>query len=1099
MAFIKAAPRLLPGRAAGFLLACFLSISALGQGDIQGQPPQLPTSQHLVQPGVVLERFDSEFDGPKKLGMEPGDVLLGWSRGSARGRLESPFDLSLVLEEEGPEGEITLQGLRGTEKKTWLTSGRYWGSIMRPNFSGRYLAAYMEGAKLAQTGKPLEAAERWRALAGEARQSNFAWLSPWIHYRCGETLADAQQWKEADTAYQDAVQQSADLAPAFKADLLRSWGWTFYRRSEWDQARKYLEWSLAESRKAGTDYLSANDINRLAFVARGSGDLAEAEKLFREKLEVLGKRNPHSLFIASSFLNLGMVLHEMGELAKSEEYLDKALTIYLKEAPNTNGEAYIRTDLAETMLQRGDLVRAEKQLRKAVTIEERVEPDTLEYASVLNSLADVLDLQGSSQQAEEYLRKSLRLKEKVAPGSPQEAGARESLGDFAMRRGDLEAADQAYREALAIQEKVAPQGIGAAQALSRMGDVSAKRGDLSLAETYHRRALAIREKLIPGSTSHAKSLAALAGIMRQQGQLDPAASYYAQAIAALESQTARLGGSSEERAGYRSRHSSFYLDYMDLLASQGDVERAFDTLERWRGRTLVEMLAGAHVDIDRGVDPTLLDRERALRVEVKAKSQRRINLMGKKNSAEQLNALEKEISDLTAEYQNVEGQIRYRSPAYSALVQPQPLNAKEIQQLLDKDTLLLEYSLGEEHSRLFAVTPGSLKVFELPKRSEIEKAAVAVYRLLIERRHSVDGESLAQEQRRWANAETAYSPAVAELSRVLLAPVGTQIRGKRLLIVADGSLHYVPFTILPEPAIHGSAPVPLVVNHEVINLPSASVLALLREQYKIRQPAPKAVAVLADPVFAKEDPRVTLAETAGGSVTSGLNPDQSESAEDMAADSLAAGLLVRSAADVGLNRNGRVELPRLRYSRQEAEAILSVTPPGSGLKAVDFQANRATAIGPELSQYRIVHFATHGLLNSEHPELSGLVLSLVDKNGKPQEGFLELPDIYNLKLQADLVVLSACETGLGKEISGEGLIGMTRGFMYAGASRVVASLWNVSDVATAELMAEFYRAMEKDHLAPGAALRAAQVHMLKQKRWRSPYYWAAFQIQGEWK
>jgi CHAT domain-containing protein len=124
---------------------------------------------------------------------------------------------------------------------------------------------------------------------------------------------------------------------------------------------------------------------------------------------------------------------------------------------------------------------------------------------------------------------------------------------------------------------------------------------------------------------------------------------------------------------------------------------------------------------------------------------------------------------------------------------------------------------------------------------------------------------------------------------------------------------------------------------------------------------------------------------------------------------------------------------------------------------------------------------------------------MVDKNGRSQNGFLELQDIYNLNLPVDLVVLSACETGLGKEISGEGLVGLTRGFMYAGASRVVASLWKVSDAGTATLMAGFYTAMEKDHLPPAAALRAAQIQLWKQKRWNSPYYWAAFQIQGEWK
>ena len=169
------------------------------------------------------------------------------------------------------------------------------------------------------------------------------------------------------------------------------------------------------------------------------------------------------------------------------------------------------------------------------------------------------------------------------------------------------------------------------------------------------------------------------------------------------------------------------------------------------------------------------------------------------------------------------------------------------------------------------------------------------------------------------------------------------------------------------------------------------------------------------------------------------------------------------------------------------------------MAALDFSANRTLATSPELAQYRIVHFATHGLLNSKHPELSGLVFSMVDQQGKAQNGFLQLEDIYNLKLPVELVVLSACETGLGKEIHKEGLLGLTRGFMYAGASRVIASLWKVDDVATAELMGHFYEAMLKEKIPAAAAMRRAQVEMWQQRRWKHPYYWAAFQIQGEWK
>ncbi len=435
---------------------------------------------------------------------------------------------------------------------------------------------------------------------------------------------------------------------------------------------------------------------------------------------------------------------------------------------------------------------------------------------------------------------------------------------------------------------------------------------------------------------------------------------------------------------------------------------------------------------------------------------------------------------------------------------------------------MLEYSLGEDRSFVFAVTPTSLQAFELPKRAEVERAARRVYDLLTARNHSVKGETEEQARKRWTQAEEAYPKAAEELSRMILGPVAAQlsggpamnvaeaksggvsgrVQGRRLLVVADGALQYIPFAVLPVPeknptASGGPQQVPLMVSQEIVNLPSASVLAVLRQEAKGRKPAPKAVAVLADPVFDQQDsrlaanakPAAAYAQMASAATTRGTEPQ----------DSTAAHLLTRSAADLGLSRDGKLSLPRLLFSRQEAEAIRAVTPSGQIKEAVDFEASRTTALSAELRNYRIVHFATHGLINSEHPELSGLVFSLVDEKGQPQDGFLQLQDIYNMDLPADLVVLSACETGLGKEINGEGLIGLTRGFMYAGASRVVASLWNVSDAATASLMAEFYRAMEKDHMPPAAALRAAQIHMWRQKRWTSPYYWAAFQIQGEWK
>jgi CHAT domain-containing protein len=316
-----------------------------------------------------------------------------------------------------------------------------------------------------------------------------------------------------------------------------------------------------------------------------------------------------------------------------------------------------------------------------------------------------------------------------------------------------------------------------------------------------------------------------------------------------------------------------------------------------------------------------------------------------------------------------------------------------------------------------------------------------------------------------------------------------------LAIVAPGALAYLPFAALPVPAAGGQSSdnyLPLIAEHEVVNLPSASVLSVIRRETSGRQAAAKSVAVLADPVFEKSDARVA-ATRAKSPIKEAQATTRSENAltKELAA-------LERSIRTMNLS-DDRTGLTRLPYSREEAEAIYSLASRGTGLKATDFKASRATATSDELSQYRIVHFATHALLNSWRPDLSGLVFSLVDETGKPQDGFMRLHEIYNLKLSADLVVLSACQTGLGKEIKGEGLVGLARGFMYAGAPRVVASLWPVNDAATAELMKRFYSGMLKNGLRPAAALRAAQLEMMKLPAWRSPYFWGAFVLQGEWK
>jgi CHAT domain-containing protein len=381
----------------------------------------------------------------------------------------------------------------------------------------------------------------------------------------------------------------------------------------------------------------------------------------------------------------------------------------------------------------------------------------------------------------------------------------------------------------------------------------------------------------------------------------------------------------------------------------------------------------------------------------------------------------------------------------------------------------------------------------LAGRAQIEEAALQFYKLLTASQ-PLPNETLAQRQVRVNEANVQLPAAAASFSKLLLGTVMTKLGRKRLVIVPDGALQYIPFQALVVPEttngsddIAQSKPnagtdglIPLIVNHEIVNEPSASTLALLLTEAKTRKPASNSVAVLADPVFEADDPRINSAQKPGSLTT------DAQAIE-----------LHRALRDVSFSGAGS-HIPRLLASRQEAEAIMSVTPWRSGFQAMDFEASRATVMKADFGNYRIVHFATHGVLNNEHPELSGIVLSLFDQKGQPQDGYLRLHDIYNLKLPVDLVVLSACDSGLGRDVKGEGLVGLTRGFMYAGASSVVASLWKVDDEATAELMRLFYGYMLRDGLSPATALRKAQVTMSQSKRWHSPYYWAGFIIQGQY-
>jgi CHAT domain-containing protein/tetratricopeptide (TPR) repeat protein len=536
-------------------------------------------------------------------------------------------------------------------------------------------------------------------------------------------------------------------------------------------------------------------------------------------------------------------------------------------------------------------------------------------------------------------------------------------------------------------------------------------------------------------------------------------------------------------------------------AALTDAAEAFQIVEQSRARSLLDMLGEAGSNITEGVPADLLKRKQ----DNLDRQQEIAEIMtgnslnpdaDKKSNAD----LETELNQLSTDYDSIENQIRAASPRYASLTLPQPLSLTEVQQqVLDDKTALLEYSLGNQNSYLWAVTQGGVSLYKLPARSAVDQQAIDLRNQLVPTRlrTRIAGIDVASTQTRGLgvaaaapdnSAAAAFATASNALYKTVVEPAAALVGDKRLLIVADGALNYVPFEALvnaPGGADYSAMPY-LVKTNEIVYAPSASVVAVIRKQTV--KPTGKSVLLVADPVFNSNDPRAKGAAAApaadGDTRGLGLASALTDVAGTPANQTPATGLL----------------LARLTGTRTEAEEIAKLTRTSGGTADVwlDLQANEQSVQTKDLKSYRVLHIATHGLLNAERPQFTGLVLSLV--GNKTGDGFLRTDEIFNLKLGAPLVMLSACETGLGKEKKGEGVIGLTRAFMYAGAPTVGVSLWSVADRSTAELMTDLYKRMLTGQgMSAVAAKRAAQQSMITGKKYSAPFYWAPFVLVGEWR
>jgi CHAT domain-containing protein/Tfp pilus assembly protein PilF len=903
-----------------------------------------------------------------------------------------------------------------------------------------------------------------------------------VLYFLGHTQNSVNDYSAAATAYLRSADAWAGRAGPrsrnWEARALNQAGLNFKKAQRLDEASTCYKKALGVAQEIGDEEWEGITLGNLGALASDQGEVRQGIGLELRGLEVARKAKDDATE-AQIVANLALDYQLLAENQKAAEYQEEALNLARKRH-DLSQEGLVHNNLADLYSDLGDYDKALNHWQEALALARSTGEKTRE-ARTLNNLGTACRHLERFDEAGQYFEQALALARKVKDAET-EVTILSNQALLALRRKKPDLALAPAEQALALAKGAGEQEAIAHYALgSTYRDLKRWEGaqrELEAAEDIYRR----RGQVL----GEADVALARAQVARGRGQLEDAFASINSALVLVESARSRVV-SQDLRASFSAARHDLYDLLIDTLMERGLSAEALQASERARARILLEVLNESETDARQGADPALVERERSLRDEINTRESRRIELL-KKNQPDpaSLAAAQRGIEEALEQFQEVEASLRESSPRYAALTQPQPLTAAEIQgQVLDGRALLLEYALGETKSFLWLVGPDRIEPFTLPGRERIESVARRYYELVTARNGQRPGETVPAWKARIVESDRQARHVGAELSSLILAPVEKRLGDRPLLVVAEGSLQYIPFSALPLAA----SGAPLVSRHEIVILPSATALAALRRELKGRQPAPQELAIFADPVFQENDPR--LKAPLLGPLGRMDRPDAALQPPRL-----------RSAPEPEAGRESGIDtsnLRRLPSSRQEAETIAALLPSGQVFKALGFAATRDAVTGGGLDRFRRLHFATHGLLDSRHPELSGLVLSLFDQRGQPQQGILRLNDIYNLHLDADLVVLSACRTALGKEVRGEGLIGLTRGFMYAGAARVLASLWSVEDKATAVLMGKLYRGMLREGLSPAAALRKAQIEMARDPKWKSPYYWAGFSLQGEWR
>ena len=947
----------------------------------------------------------------------------------------------------------------------------------------------------------LEALVIWRGLDAPAELANAL-------YRAGAVLRETGQSKKALAHLHEALTLYRRIGnQVVESEISNVIGLIHLYRGEYKEAELAFSAALQTPGVKNDPYRSATIQNSHCLLMHYRGNIYEALDCYNKVLEDFVEVGELQR-VALLHNNLGRAYDIVGEPVQARFHLEKAIALRRK-VDDRGGKALSLNNLALLERRLGNFQAAIPKYLKALEIQSEI-GDKRAQAMTLHNIGTAYLHVGNADVALSFLLDALEFRREVGDmrgqgstlsslahtyrklGQPWRAKASlEEAVDLRLSIGEKSGEGRAYLE-LGVTQMESGDATSAANYIDRAINLFQSVGDqhrLSAAWLEKGRNLAHQNKRelarasfgnsydISKNTNdlfgQAEALLELAMLSNQQNKFTSALAFLDRSIESFESIREHID-SLGMRASFAGMKQKAYAMRVELLMSlhdkdqmSGYSEAALLANEWRRARSLVDLIRESDIDLYVDIDPELKNRRQELMETISAKAAYLAEMSRTASDNIATFRATRELDTAMIELEVLEAQVRAKDSRISRLKQPLHPTLSLIQHLLDPDSVLLHYYLGETRSFLWMVTPTEIESYVLPPRDDIEALARTVYG---EFSHLTIGTPCSGQKEK------------LELAEVLLGPVQQRLNDKRLVIVPDGVLSYIAFSALPDlnakQETLGNCYQPLLKNHEAIYLPSATVLSVQRKTYAKRLQTKPAIAVFADPVYGGSDIRLDGVDTYP------------------AASASPPGARGNSENDIQFLSNGP---ERLVATRREAAAIAGTTSAWDVDTFLGFNANKERFVTQANYGYRVVHLATHGVLDSQRPRLSSLLLSKYSAEGFPQDGYLRLQDIYGLKLNSDLVVLSGCETALGKEIRGEGLIGLTRGFMYAGAKAVIASLWRVEDAATAEFMRHFYDAMINGNEHPVAALRYAKLKIANDRRWQEPYFWAAFVIQGDWR